>query len=366
MEKVANFAKFAHALGYSVKSNSPNQVSRAFSALLKKAEGKPESAILQQLAIRTMAKAAYTTDNIGHYGLAFETYTHFTSPIRRYADVLSHRILWDYLQGRNAFSVKPQELEELCVHISRKERKAMEAERESIKYKQAEFLVEHIGEIFQGVISGIAEHGVYVELKDNFCEGMVRYDNMYDNFQMVNNFMIHSKWQDYKMGDLVWVRILNAEPQRRQIDMELLDPKGAEVKEISQLRGIELPLDQAQGKVKTGGTVLPNTHLMELDLPQVEEDTFATPSKKAKKEQKQAPKKDKGKKSETQAKAVVSEQPAPKPPVAEEKPAAEAKPKRSPKTTPKAAPTPPVAEEKPAAEAKPKRGRSKKDQPPTA
>lgn len=230
MERVENFTDFAAQMGYKMKINSPEQVKPAFGKMLKEVEGKAESDILQQLAIRTMAKAVYSIDNIGHYGLGFATYSHFTSPIRRYADVLAHRILHDYLSGSNK-RMSPQKLEEACKHISRKERDAMEAERESIKYKQAEFLEAHLQEIFEGTISGIADHGVYVSLTANFCEGMIRFEKMFDDFSPTEHkFQIKSPSISYKMGDTVWVRILGASKSRRQIDMELLDPENPDNK----------------------------------------------------------------------------------------------------------------------------------------
>lgn len=230
MERVHNFTEFAAQMGYPMKIESPEQVKKAFGKMLKEAAGKAEEDILQQLAIRTMAKAVYSIDNIGHYGLGFATYSHFTSPIRRYADVLAHRILYDYLSGNNK-RMNPQKLEELCKHISRKERDAMEAERESIKYKQAEFLENHLQEIFEGTISGIADHGVYVTLTANFCEGMIRYERMFDDFEPTEHkFQIKSPSHSYKMGDTVWVRILGTDKSKRQIDMELLDPENPDNK----------------------------------------------------------------------------------------------------------------------------------------
>ena len=225
MERVDQFMGFAAQIGYPMAIKNVEQVKRAYAKLLQEVAGKPEEEVLQQLAIRTMAKAAYSTDNIGHYGLGFDTYSHFTSPIRRYADVLAHRILHDYLSGSNK-RMKHNELEELCKHISKKERDAMEAERESIKYKQAEFLEQHIGDIFEGTISGIADHGLYVTLTANFCEGMIRYERMYAPFQPdEHRFYIVAGEERYKMGDPVWVRVLGANKVKRQIDMELLDPE---------------------------------------------------------------------------------------------------------------------------------------------
>lgn len=228
MERVHNFADFAVQMGYHLKIESPEQVKGAFGKMLKEAEGKPESDILQQLAIRTMAKAVYSIDNIGHYGLGFSTYSHFTSPIRRYADVLGHRILFDYLSNNNK-RMNPQKLEEQCKHISRKERDAMEAERESVKYKQAEFLEAHLGDVFEGSISGITDHGIYVTIKANFCEGMIRYEKMFDDFEPdEHHFQIKSPSITYKMGDSVWIRILGANKIKRQIDMELLAPEDSD------------------------------------------------------------------------------------------------------------------------------------------
>jgi ribonuclease R len=228
MDRVQSFTDFAGQMGYKMKVESPEQVKKAYGKMLKEAEGKPEADILQQLAIRTMSKAVYATDNIGHYGLGFETYSHFTSPIRRYADVLGHRVLFDYLSDNN-HRMNPKKLEELCQHISRKERDAMEAERESVKYKQAEFLESHLGENFVGTISGIADHGIYVSIKANFCEGMIRYEKMFDDFVPgENKFQIKSRSTTYKMGDTVWVRVLGANKYKKQIDLELLDPEDEE------------------------------------------------------------------------------------------------------------------------------------------
>ncbi len=232
MEKVASFVNFAGAMGYPMSIATPQKVKRSFGEMLRKAEGKPEYDVLQQLAIRTMSKAVYSTDNIGHYGLGFDTYSHFTSPIRRYADVLGHRVLQDFLSGQNKRMNKTK-LEELCKHISKKERDAMEAERESVKYKQAEFLEEHIGAIFDGFITGIANHGIYVRLKANFCEGLIRYERMYADFTMDDGrFEIKSANEKYRMGDVVWIRVLGANRKKKQIDFELLDPNDLAVREL--------------------------------------------------------------------------------------------------------------------------------------
>ncbi len=262
MERVSNFTDFAGQMGYKMNIESPDQIKKAFGQMFKEASGKAEEAILQQLAIRTMAKAVYSIDNIGHYGLGFATYSHFTSPIRRYADVLAHRILHDYLSGNNK-RMNPKQLEDSCKHISRKERDAMEAERESIKYKQAEFLESHLQEIFEGTISGIADHGVYVSLTANFCEGMIRYEKMFEDFTPgEHGFQIKSPSITYKMGDTVWVRVLGASKTRRQIDMELLDPEDPD----------------NQPPVREKPTTYPRTfqeHAKEVNIDQIVEDEAA-------------------------------------------------------------------------------------------
>lgn len=223
MEKVINFVQFAQVFGYDLKIKSPQSVAPEFSRLSKEIEGKPEEDVLQQMAIRTMAKAAYSTKNIGHYGLAFDNYSHFTSPIRRYSDVLAHRLLADFL-AKKPIRMTFEKLEETCEYISKKERKAMEAERTSIKYKQVEFLQDHVGSVFQAVITGMTERGIYTMIMENHCEGMVSFDDMYDDFKLVDNFYIRSaSGLSHKMGDLVWVRVLSANLAKRQINMALLE-----------------------------------------------------------------------------------------------------------------------------------------------
>lgn len=246
MDKVDNFVVFAGQMGYPMTINTPDQVKKSFGGMLSKSEGKPEHDILQQLAIRTMAKAVYSSDNIGHYGLGFATYSHFTSPIRRYADVLAHRILFDYLQENNK-RMNPNKLDELCKHISKKERDAMDAERESTKYKQAEFLENHTNRIFEGRISGIADHGVYVTIKENYCEGLVRYDKMYAFFEAdEHKFKIKSDEESYKMGDTVWVRVLGANRYKRQIDLAMLDPTTINPEDLPKLESEMVATDEPE------------------------------------------------------------------------------------------------------------------------
>ena len=176
--------------------------------------------MIEQLTIRTMAKAVYSTANIGHYGLAFKHYSHFTSPIRRYPDVIVHRLLQHYLDGGNA--VNQKEVEDQCKHSSKMEILATEAERASIKYKQVEFIEKHLGESFEGTISGIIDRGIFVELVHSKCEGMVGFDTLDEAFDVKDGRLSAvglKSGKTYKMGDSVRVVIKSADMQRRQIDM---------------------------------------------------------------------------------------------------------------------------------------------------
>ena len=225
MEKVAELAKFAAALGYEMDLSSPQTVSKSYNTLLAKAEEDPMVKMLSPIAIRTMSKAVYTTENIGHYGLGFENYSHFTSPIRRYADVLVHRLLAQNLEKGSLFKANPAKLEETCKHISSQERKAVTAERESIKYKQTEYMLDNIGEEFDGVINGLADFGVFVELSDSFVEGMISYDNMDEPYDLsAGKLSIVGKksGKKLKMGDRIRIRIEEVNLERRRIDMALV------------------------------------------------------------------------------------------------------------------------------------------------
>jgi ribonuclease R len=224
MGKVQDFANFAKALGYPMRVTTPEEIAKAFNGLYKAAEEKPELAVLGPLAIRTMAKAVYTTDNIGHYGLGFEYYTHFTSPIRRYSDVLVHRLLEKNLDLNQPFRMKKETLEEQCKHISIQERKAAEAERQSVKYKQVEYMEQHVGQVFEGVINGFIERGIFVELKTTMCEGMVSFDTMLDRFTLDESRLSikgHHTGYVYKMGDTIKVKVAGTNLQKRQIDLVL-------------------------------------------------------------------------------------------------------------------------------------------------
>ena len=226
MDKVAELAKFALALGYEMDLTSPQSVTKSYNALLSKADEDPMVKMLSPIAIRTMSKAVYTIDNIGHYGLGFENYSHFTSPIRRYADVLVHRLLAANLEKGSLFKANAEKLEEECKHISSQERKATTAERESIKYKQTEYMLDHVGDEFTGVINGLADFGVFVEVVDNFVEGMIPFDKMDEAYDLsAGKLYITGKksGKKLKMGDLVRVKIEDVDLERRRIDMSLVE-----------------------------------------------------------------------------------------------------------------------------------------------
>ena len=223
-EKLNTFIEFLGKLGYSLKINSQESLARSFNDLFKQIAGKGEENMIETIAIRTMAKAEYSTDNIGHYGLAFKHYTHFTSPIRRYPDLMVHRLLEHYLEGGS--SVSKDVYEDKCVHCSLMERNAIEAERDSVKYKQAEFLLDKVGQEFDGLISGVSKWGIYVEIVGNKCEGMVRLQDLQDDFYYLdedNYQVIGSRYgQQYKLGDPVRIRVKKIDMSRKQMDFEML------------------------------------------------------------------------------------------------------------------------------------------------
>lgn len=225
MAKLENFAEFARKFGYQLKFTDPKQVAGALNDLMKMIQGRPEQDVLEQLAIRSMAKAYYSTNNIGHYGLAFEYYSHFTSPIRRFPDVLTHRILQEILTGSNQFYPKG-ELEDMCAHMSQQERNAMNAERESVKYKQVEYMQDKIGEEFDGVITGVIQRGIFVEMVDNKCEGLIAKENLgqfdmeYDEAQA--SLTDPETGISFQLGERIRVRVVATNLERRTIDLELV------------------------------------------------------------------------------------------------------------------------------------------------
>jgi ribonuclease R len=223
MDKLQEFALFAREMGVKMNIDTPQSIAKSLNELVKKAEKDETLKLLMPIAIRTMAKAVYASDNIGHYGLAFEYYSHFTSPIRRYSDVIAHRILFENLNKTMRFN--KESLDVQCKHISAQERKAAESERASIKYKQVEYMKRHIGDEFEGIISGMIERGVFVEVKGTLAEGMVGFDKMAESFEVEGNRLRargNRTGKVLKMGDAVKVRILGADLEKRQIEMMLI------------------------------------------------------------------------------------------------------------------------------------------------
>lgn len=223
--KLQDFVDFVKTLGYHLDIQNPKKISKNLNALLDEVKDKPEGDMIRQLAIRSMAKAIYSTKNIGHYGLAFDDYTHFTSPIRRYPDILVHRLLDAYLNDQDYLN--EAELEKLCNHSSEREKLASEAERASIKYKQVEFMIDRVGRTYSGVITGVTEWGIYVEIEETRCEGMVRIREMRDDFYYFDEKKISiigkSRKKAYRLGDKVHVLVNKVDMDKRQIDLLLED-----------------------------------------------------------------------------------------------------------------------------------------------
>lgn len=223
-EKLLNFSNFIHQFGYSIKTASHKAIAESMNRLLTDIQGKNEQYIIESLAIRTMAKAKYSTQNIGHYGLSFEHYTHFTSPIRRYPDLMVHRLLDMYLH--NEPSENQQKVEGMCIQSSMMEERAVSAERASIKYKQVEFLQDKVGQKFEGIISGISEWGFFVELTENHCEGMVPMRDMDDDFYEYDekNYCLvgaHTH-RRFVIGQKVTIEIARTNLAKRQMDFKLV------------------------------------------------------------------------------------------------------------------------------------------------
>ncbi|NHB69050.1 ribonuclease R [Perlabentimonas gracilis] len=227
-EKFENFRSFVTRFGYNVMGGTDRQISRSLNKLLKEVKGKKEQNLIETLALRSMAKARYSANNIGHYGLGFPHYTHFTSPIRRYPDMMVHRLLAHYLDGG-----KPKnedELERLCKHSTDMEIKATDAERASIKYKQVEFMSDKIGLHFQGVITGVTSFGLFVELNETKCEGLVAIRDLDDDYYEFDeeNYCLVGRQTDkkFQLGDELLVEVWRTNLPKKQLDFKLIDEEG--------------------------------------------------------------------------------------------------------------------------------------------
>jgi ribonuclease R len=225
LEKLSSLAQFVSKLGYKIRFDTKKQIADSFNNLLSQSQGKGEENLIETLTLRSMAKAVYSTDNIGHYGLAFDYYSHFTSPIRRYPDMMAHRLITSYIQGETPPS--KEILEEQCKHASEMEKKAQEAERESIKFKQVEFMSEKIGQEFEGLISGVSKWGLFVEIQENKCEGLIRLRDMADDYYTLDedNYQVigYNKRKVYKLGSPVTVRVKRADFLKKELDFDLVD-----------------------------------------------------------------------------------------------------------------------------------------------
>ena len=226
-EKLLNFATFIKKFGYKIKTEGKNTtVSASINRLLDSIEGKKEQNMIESLAIRSMAKAVYSTNNIGHYGLAMKYYTHFTSPIRRYPDMTVHRLLTRYADPKTSKTIDTTDYDTICKHSSDMEQLAAQAERASIKYKQIEFMTDKIGKVYDGVISGISTWGIYVEIKENKCEGMIYIRDLEDDIYVYDekNYCIVGRRtkKKYQIGDDVRIKVVRADLVKKYLDFSMV------------------------------------------------------------------------------------------------------------------------------------------------
>lgn len=255
-EKMEKLSGFVARFGYKIRTEgTKTEVSKSLNRLLSDIKGKKEEEVVEMVALRAMMKARYSTHNIGHYGLMFDYYTHFTSPIRRYPDTMVHRLLTRYAEGGR--SVSQTKYEDLCEHASNMEQLAATAERASIKYKQVEFMADRIGQEFDGTVSGVTEFGLYVEITENSCEGMVPLRLLLDDyyeFDERNFCLVGRRYRKrYSLGDKVRIRVERANLERRQLDFALVGDEGGDIKpeKAAKSGGAPVPLPEAK-KAKGG------------------------------------------------------------------------------------------------------------------
>ncbi|MCB9810050.1 ribonuclease R [Candidatus Nomurabacteria bacterium] len=228
-DKIDELATFVHALGYEFEAKKGIVNAKDINKLMKEVEGKPEENLIKTASIRSMAKAIYSTRNIGHFGLAFKYYTHFTSPIRRYPDLMAHRMLRHHLDGTNIGQKETAKYEKISIQSSEREMEAVSAERDSIKFKQVEYMINHVGEVFDGVINGVADWGIYVQEQNTLADGMVKLSSIKSDFFEHEAKKYRIKGQRtgkvYRLGDAVKVKLVRADKDERQLDFELVDER---------------------------------------------------------------------------------------------------------------------------------------------
>ena len=247
-EKLNTFVEFVAKLGFKMRVGSRKALAESYNSLFRDIAGRGEENMIDSIAIRTMSKAYYSTENIGHYGLAFPFYTHFTSPIRRYPDLMVHRMLYAYLTSDTTFN--RDEYEAYCRHCSVMEKRAADAERTSVKYKQAEYLSDKLGQVFPALISGVSKWGIYAEIEGNKCEGMIAIGSLKDDYYMLDedNYQVIGRrhGRTYKLGYPVNVRVKRVDMLKKQIDFELVD-------EDDPVRAAASPAEGGRRKPQQGG-----------------------------------------------------------------------------------------------------------------